>query len=291
MEMAYNFFYNYLGDDADQYYTVYWISANKGVEHYEKWRWATITRALGRTDIEPIPAIQSIVDRGFQDASITFALEPYDKRGFGALYFNPIEPHDIQGHIYIPTMRRVLRNTFGTRGDTWNATDLLYEDVRGDLGFPEWMNWKLLGKKTMLMSMHAGIKRGKKNKAEKIFDFKKWPHWNPKIPFEPRPVYVLEVTAKFKDYPYGNMILCIDAETFMIPYKEMYDRKGDLWKVLIQGYNAPQDMDSMPPEFGIVLVVDIQSEHASAFNMVAVEQNSNLSPNLFTVSNLRKRGK
>ena len=30
-------------------------------------------------------------------------------------------------------MRRVLRNSFGTRGDSWNATDYLYENVGGYL--------------------------------------------------------------------------------------------------------------------------------------------------------------
>jgi hypothetical protein len=289
-EIAWNYHYNYLGDDADQYYSVYWVSAGAGVEHFEEWRWATIIRTMHRTDIDPIPAIKAFKDKDLESASITYALSPYDKRGFGALYFDSTEPIDIQGHIYIPAMRRVMRNTFGTRGDTWNATDLLYEDVRGYLGHPEWMNWKLVGKKTMLMPMHAGIKRGKDNKPDRIFEFKKWPHWNPKVPYEPRPLYVLEVIPKFPDYPYSKMIMLVDAETFLIPYKEAYDKKGELWKVLIIAYNGPIE-DGAPPEFGVGLTVDLQSEHATLFNFTKVINNSDLSKNIFTVSNLRKRGK
>ncbi len=291
LEVAWNYHYKYLGDDVDQYYSVYWVSANAGVEHFEEWRWASITRAIHRTDIDPIPAIKSFLDRKSESASITYALSPYDKRGFGALYFDSTEPIDVQGHIYIPAMRRVMRNSFGTRGDTWNATDLIYEDVRGYLGRPEWMNWKLVGKKTMLMSMHAGIKRGKKKRAEKIFDFKKWPHWNPKVPYEPRPVYVLEVTPKFPDYPYSRMIIYVDAETYMIPYKEAFDKKGELWKVLLIAYNPPVEMGSMPPEFGVAVTVDLQSEHATLFNFTNVLNNTDLKHSIFTVSNLRKRGK
>jgi hypothetical protein len=290
VEIAYNYYYGYRGDDVDRYYSVYWVSANAGVEHFEEWRWANIIRTINRTDIEPIPAIPSFLKRKLQSASITYALSPYDKRGFGALYFDSTKPEDIQGHIYIPAMRRVMRNTFGTRGDTWHGTDLLYEDVLGYLGHPEWMNWKLIGKKTMLAPMHSKIKRGKKNKAEKIFEMKKWPHWNPKLPYEPRPTYIVEVTPKFADYPYSKMIIHFDAETFAIPYKENYDKKGELWKVLLIARNAPIEPGA-PSQLGVGITVDLQSEHATLFNFTKVMCNTNLSTGIFTVSNLRKRGK
>ncbi len=290
LEVAWNYQYSYNGDDGDTYYTVYWISAGTGIEHTEVWRWAFIIRTINRTDLEPIPAIKQFKDKGLQYTSITYALEPYDKKGFGALYSRAVQPLDQQGHIYVPAMRRVLRNTFGTRGDTWNSTDLLYEDVRGYMGYPEWMNWKLIGKKTMLMPMHAEIKLGKQN-AEKTYDIKKAPYWNPKWKYEPRSVYVVEVTPKFPDYPYSKQIMYFDAEISYLPYKECYDKKGDLWKVVLIGINDSPDMDSMPPEYGGCVVVDFQAEHATLFNFHKVTANTDLDPKMFTLSNLRKRGR
>lgn len=290
LEVAWNYQYAYMGDDGDSIFTVYWISATAGVEHTELWRWAFILRTLNRTDIEPIPAIKAFADKGLQYTSITYAIEPYDKKGFGALYSRAVQPLDQQGHIYVPAMRRVLRNTFGTRGDTWNSTDLLYEDVRGYMGYPEWMNWKIKEKKTILMPVDARVPMGKNN-ADKVFDLKKPPHWNPKIYYQPRPAYVLEVTPKFPDYPYSRMLFYVDAETYAIIYKEAYDKKGDFWKMMLMGWNLPEDMDEQPPVISVGLVLDLQAEHATLINWHKSVANTGLDPKMFTLSNLRKRGR
>ncbi|HOX46013.1 MAG TPA: DUF1329 domain-containing protein [Myxococcota bacterium] len=290
LEVAWDYQYAYMGDDGDSVFSVYWISAKSGVEHKELWRWAFIIRTVNRTDIAPIPAIKSFLDKGLQYTSITYALEPYDKKGFGALYSRSVDPLDQQGHIYVPAMRRVLRNTFGTRGDTWNSTDLLYEDVRGYMGYPEWMNWEIKEKATLLMPVAAEVPVVKDN-AERVFDLKSPPYWNPKLVYQPRPTYVLEVKPKFPDYPYQRMVFYIDAETYVIVYKEAYDKKGDLWKMMLMGWNAPTNMNTHPPVLSVGLVVDLQAEHATLIDMHKSEANLNLDQKMFTLSNLQKRGK
>ncbi len=290
LEVAWNYQYAYNGDDGDNYYNVFWISAASGIEHKEEWRWAYIIRTINRTDIEPIPAIEEFKKKGLQYTSITYALAPYDKKGFGALYSRAVEPKDQQGHIYVPAMRRVLRNTFGTRGDTWNSTDYLYEDIRGYMGYPEWMNWKLVAKKTIVLPMRAGSVLDKKH-PEKVFDIKKKPHWNPKFKWERRPVYVVEVIPKFPDYPYSRQLFYIDAETFQIPYKEAFDKKGDLWKVTINGWNESPDMDSVPGLMAGSVTIDFQAEHATLIHFFKALVNTDLDHKMFTLSSLRKRGK
>ena len=290
LEVAWNYNYSYQGDDGDIYYSVYWVSANSGVEHTEDWRWAYIIRTINRTDLDPKPAIKEFKEKNLQYTSITYALAPYDKKGFGAVYSRSVDPLDQQGHIYVPAMRRVLRNTFGTRGDTWNATDLLYEDVRGYMGYPEWMDWKIIGKKTILMPFHAEAALGKEN-HKKVYELDKPPYWNPKIKYEPRPTYIVEVKPRFPDYPYSKMHIYIDAETYLIGFKEAFDKKGDLWKLLLVGYNASPDMDTLPPEFGAHIVVDFQAQHATVFGLTKVTANAGLDPKMFTLSSLRKRGR
>ncbi|UCD85237.1 MAG: DUF1329 domain-containing protein [Deltaproteobacteria bacterium] len=290
LEIAWNYHFSYQADDADNRFGVYWISAKKGVERWEEWKWLYITRTINRTDIEPLPAIPEFAQKGIQYASMTYALEPYDKKGLAALYNRFDEPRDQEGWLYIPTMRRVLRASFGTRGDSWNSTDLLYEDVRGYMGYPEWMHWKLVGKRTVLAPMHAGIPISK-DALNKVYDFKNWPHWNPNMTWERRPVYVVEATPKFPDYPYSKMVLYYDAETFYITYKEAYDKKGELWKILINAFNESPEPDREPPSIGTCLVVDLQAEHATAFPWFDQVVNKNLDPSLFTITNLRKLGK
>lgn len=289
-EVAYNYHYAYFGDDGGYHYGVYWIAAGSGVERWEEWQWEYITRVQYRTDLEPIPAIPELAAEGVAYRSMTWAVAPQDKRGFAALYSRMVEPKDQQGWIYLPPTRRTLRMSFGTRGDAWNSTDLLYEDVRGFMGYPEWMNWKLVRKETILAPMHSDIPHGKAA-LEGTFDFKTWPHWNLKAKWEPRPVYVVEATPRLADYPYSKMTFYFDAETFYIPVKVAYDKKGDLWKVIINAFNKSPDMDKAPPEIGTALVIDLQSEHATAFPAYGFYANVGLDPDKFTLTNLKKMGK
>ncbi|MCP4675009.1 MAG: DUF1329 domain-containing protein [Deltaproteobacteria bacterium] len=291
LEVAWNHQYSYRGDDGEVYYSVYWISEKRGVEHTEEWRLAMI-KGANRTDIDPRPSIESFKEKGLQGAGLTYALAPYDKKGFGAVYFRSIKPKSGQGHIYVPSMRRILRNSFGTRGDTWNSTDLLYEDVRGYSGYPEWMKWRLLSKKTMLLPMHSGVKLGKKG-IEKAYDLKKWPYWNPKYKYEPRPVYVLEVKPKLPDYPYSKQYLYVDAETFAVLYKESYDKKGALWKIMINSaaYHPDVETDEEVLGWSGTVVIDLQAEHATVFHVHKARVNVGLKPSMFSLSNLRKRGR
>ena len=84
LEVAWNFHYAYGGDDGEITYSVFWISASGGMEHTEEWRLSMIS-GINRTDLEPTPTISYFVDRDMEGAGLTFALAPYDKRGFGAV--------------------------------------------------------------------------------------------------------------------------------------------------------------------------------------------------------------
>ncbi len=286
LQVAFNFINTYTGDDADRYYDVTWISAKRGVETTEYWHWLTM-RTANRTDLDPRPSVADFAADRIRSTSITIALEPYDKQGFGALYFSSLDPVDLTGHVYVPAMRRVLRHSFGTRGDSWNATDFLYEDVNGYLGAAEWMNWKLVGQKTMLLPVNSGAPHGKDVKA--VFDLDAWPHWNPKVNWQARPVYVLEVKPKIPDYPYSRMLLLVDAETFTVPYKEAYDKKGELWKIILGGGKLSKDPNTLPMQPGFAMALDLQAEHASLVTMRKFNANTKLDPHTFTVSSLKKR--
>ena len=132
---------------------------------------------------------------------------------------------------------------------------------------------------------------GLRGHSELLPYFKKLLSANPNWKWEPRAVYVVEVTPKMPDYPYSTQTMYIDAETFYIPYKETYDKKGDLWKAVLIGVNESEDMSSTPPVYGGCVVVDFQSEHATLFNFHSFKANTDLDPKMFTLGNLRKRGR
>ena len=290
LEVAWNYHYAYTGDDGKNVFGVYWISAKSGVERSEDWEYSYINRAMNRTDLPPMPQIPAMASKEIMLSALTVTLAPYDKQGFSALYYRYQNPKDQVGWIYLPQQRRTTKFTFGTRGDAWNNTDLLYEDVGGYLGYPEWMHWKIIKKTTMYAPMQAEVPLGKNN-IEKTWDFNNPPYWNPRVKWEARPMYVLELKPKFRDYPYSKMICYVDAETFTMPYKDCYDKKGQLWKVILNISNKSKNARREPREIGGALAVDIQAGHATTFCWYKGESNVGLDFNDFLPTVLRKTGK
>lgn len=289
-EIAWNFVLGYGGDDSETIFEVFWISRRRGIERTETWKTTSIHRAKYRTDVPPIPSVPFLVDKGVIAATLTQALAPADKRGFASLYYGYLEPKEPNGWLYLPAQRRSIRLAFGLKGEAWNNTDLLYEDVRGYTGSPEWMNWKLVQKTTMFCAIHSGVTPGKGNSNE-AFDFENAPHWNPKMKWELRPVYIVEATPKIKGYPYSKMIFTIDAESSHIFTKTAYDRKGQLWKVLIHAGIGSKIPAKNPGSPALALVVDLQSEHATAFFWHMSKSNVSPNPKFFSQTTLRKLGK
>ena len=86
--------------------------------------------------------------------------------------------------------------------------------------------------------------------------------------------------------------LYVDAEAFQILYKESYDKKGELWKIMLNSasYHPNEEGDDILGWSG-TLVIDVQAEHATIFHVHKARGNTGLNPDMFTVSNLRKRSK
>ena len=289
-EVAWNFVLAHGGDDSETEFAVYWIKQNKGVERYEIWRTTSIHRAKYRTDIPPFPEVPQLTKLGVIAATLTQALYPTDRKDYASLYYGYLEPREPNGWLYLPPQRRSIRLAFGLKGEAWNNTDLLYEDVRGFTGSPEWMDWKIVAQKTMLLPVHSGVTLGKGNEKQ-VFDFDNAPNWNPKVKWELRPVYVIESKPRLQDYPYSRMLLYMDAENGHAYAKSAYDRKGNLWKLLLIGTDKSDSPAAKPMKPAFSLVVDLQLEHGTAFFWHKVRSNFGAKPNLFMQSTLSRLGK
>ena len=286
-KIAWNHTLAYTGDDGENEFKVFWISAARGVERSEEWRTTAIHKVRFRTDIEPRPVLTGLADQGIYSATLTTALSPADKKGLSSLYYGYYDLKEPDGWLYNPAQRRPIRFSFGRRGLSWNNTDLLYEDVGGYTGRPEWMNWKLLDKATLLAPVHAGVPVGKGREKE-VYNFDDPPYFCPRMTWELRPMYVVEAVPKDPQYPYSRMVFTIDAESFHIYSKAAYDKKGALWKILINATNESPDPTAQPLAVALSLIVDLQAEHATAFFWHAQRNNIGLKPSLFTLASLRK---
>jgi hypothetical protein len=189
-------------------------------------------------------------------------LEPFDLKGVGGLSNRYIEPgRQDDSWLYLPSLRRVRRLSTAQRSDALFGQDTDVDSYYGYAGHIAWMQWKLLGEREVLGAFHTTQ-----------FPVK----WDAKVDWafddvwEKRKVFVIEGVSKLPQYAYGKRILFIDRESYLIPFSDIYDRSGELWKVWINDWTfkkqiAPGAIE-YPDELGFqpaIVMVDIQLEHAT----------------------------
>jgi len=90
--------------------------------------------------------------------------------------------------------------------------------------------------------------------------------------WEKRHVYVVEGVSKLPQYAFGKRVIFVDKETTTVPFSDIYDRSGELWKIWINdwafrkkafdGAGVVEYEDEMGFQPAIVMV-DMQLEHAT----------------------------
>src|SRR5439155_17015767 len=64
--------------------------------------------------------------------------------------------------------------------------------------------------------------------------------------WERRRVHVVEGVSKLSQYAFGKRVIFIDKEAWGIPYSDMYDRGGELWKIWINDVMIRQKILDAP---------------------------------------------
>jgi hypothetical protein len=112
--------------------------------------------------------------------------------------------------------------------------DIDLDSYGGYGGNPAWTDWRLLGTKTIVASMHGDHLPTKW--SPKPVDFLHDDNW------EPRDVWVLEGRSRLPGYAFGSRVIYVDRESFFIPYTEIFDLQGKLWKGLVQNWVYRDEM-------------------------------------------------
>jgi hypothetical protein len=217
----------------------------------------------GRLFVEPKPEKPN--PNGYRSQSGLYpVLEPFDLKGVGAVtqrYLDPGKQDD--SWLYLPSLRRVRRLSTAQRSDALFGQDTDVDSYYGYAGHIAWMHWKYLGERDLLGVYHA-----------KHFPVK----WHEQIDWafddvwEKRRVYVVEGVSKLPQYAYGKRVIFIDKETMTVPFTDIYDRSGELWKIWINDWSFRKkafdgaNVIEYPDEMGFqpaIVMVDMQLEHAT----------------------------
>lgn len=155
--------------------------------------------------------------------------EPFDLKGAGFTYIRYLDPsrHD-DSWIYFPQFKRVRRLSTSQRSEGVFGQDVDLDSYVGYAGNPAWSHWTYLGKKKVLGMMNARNLPGRSQPAPADFF--------PDDAWETREVYVLLAVSKLGGYNFGQRVIYVDRESWLIPYTEIYDLKGALWKSLVQAW-------------------------------------------------------
>lgn len=226
------------------------------LDHFRRLFWT------GRLYVEPKPEKPN--PNGYRAQQGLYPiLEPFDLKGVGALgnrYIDSGKQDD--SWLYLPSLRRVRRLSTAQRSDALFGQDTDVDSYYGYAGHIAWMEWKYLGEQDVIGAFHG-----------QHFPVK----WDEKVDWafndvwEKRRVYAIEGVSKLPQYAYSKRIIYIDKEGWIIPFSDIYDRSGELWKIWINDFSFRKQAPVggaivYPDEMGFVpaiVMVDIQLEHAT----------------------------
>jgi len=235
------------------------------VERHFVLDWLRILQFTGRMLVDPKPAIEPNKDQAFRKAGLYPVIEPFDLKGVGGInyrYIDPLRQDDLW--LYLPSLRRVRRLSSAQRSEALFGQDIDVDSYGGYAGQIPWFKWRFLGKKPMLASLHGERLPPEPCKDDGGMTFcESW---------EVRPeVLIIEGTPRADAYAYSKRLIYIDHETFFIVYTDLYDRGGELWKVVMQSIRTstrpnPKVAFEYPYERMFIYAfttVDMQLEHGT----------------------------
>jgi hypothetical protein len=146
--------------------------------------------------------------------------------------------------VYNPGSRRVLRAPQVAYDTPRTGTDGLstIDDYDGFNGSPDRFEWKLAGKKEMIVSYNNNRLT---DKSLKYTDIIRPTTMNQDlVRYELHRVWVVEATLRAgKSHVYGKRVYFLDEDSWQIVHADLYDGRGELWRVLevhgVQFYDAP----------------------------------------------------
>lgn len=189
--------------------------------------WSRRLRFRGRLVHDPKPNIDDNPDKVFDKQGFFPLIEPFDLKGVGSVSYRYLDPaRQDDTWLYTPAIRRVRRLSSAQRSDALFGQDIDMDSFGGYAGQTPWFEWKLLGSKPMLASLHG------KNLPPKVCEGDGGVTYCEDWEIRPE-MWIVEGRPKVPNYAYSKRVIFVDKEASMIPYSDLYDQNDELWKVVM----------------------------------------------------------
>ena len=235
---------------------------------------------------------------------------------YRAIYMKVNEPQDLKNtqlliqrydddqkiddaYLYLGFQRRVRRLATGQATDAFLGSDLMIEDFEGYNGRVSDMKWTYKGTKNVVLPMwnHDELKLATDMPAEsdgyKYVNFGGQGGCYHEGSWQLRKVYVLEAAPVNSNHPVSKRVFYMDAQLGNLNgANEIYDRKGELWKVFMVGkshadHHLPINKGSGIGVDDAFSMVDVQSKHCTTGQFKGIVGSQLNPPSLFQVQNMR----
>jgi len=254
---------------------------------------------MHRTNNAPIPEVTPNPS-GIYRAIYVKANEPQDLKNTQLLIqrFEDDSKRD-DAYLYLGFQRRVRRLAQGQETDAFLGSDLMIEDFEGYNSRVSDMKWTYKGTKTVLLPMwnHNELKLDNDIPTDadgyKHVDFAGQGNCFPEGTWQLRKVYVLEAAPVNPNHPVSKRVFYMDVQLGNLNgANEIYDRKGELWKVFMVGKSHADSHLPVNKGAGIGIddafsMVDVQSKHCTTGQFKGQVDPKKSPPRLFQVQNLR----
>lgn len=287
------------GDGAaiSPFYWKYRNMASGQVEKTIKWDFHFLN-FMHRTNIAPVPEFTPNPS-GIYRAIYVKANEPQDLKNTQLLIQRFEDDSKLDdAYLYLGFQRRVRRLAQGQVTDSFLGSDLMIEDFEGYNGRVSDMKWTYKGTKNVLLPMwnHNDLKQSDEFKdagGYKYVEFGGQGGCFYQGTHQLRKVYVLEAEPVNPNHPISKRVFYMDAQLQNLNGAiEIYDRKGELWKVWSVGKSHPDHHLPVNKGSGIGIddafsMIDIQSKHCTTGQFKGQVDPKLVPPGLFQVQNLR----
>lgn len=281
LELAWNIELNSRGDTKSMYREGVVVNPRTRAERraVQPWLYDFFT---GRTDVEPVPNKPSN-PKGIRRGYYLEIEEPLDVQGMRYMelrYLDITKGEDIW--IWFPTFRRIRRMGVSYKSDTIDGTDLAPDDEIGWCGHTNVKDWKILGRKEMLMGRHVDTMKYTKKKGQAVWSGQQLERTN---------AILLEAKWKDPNATYSKELLYMDPETYRCNQKVTWDRQGRVWRQFFYNTEMVKSKQGIvQPHCFELYSMDIQRRHGCPTLDKIRDIGFNIENRFWSIQNLQKKG-
>lgn len=305
-KLMWNYQYGYAAGDSLSIDPMYWtyIQLDTGEVDRRLELEAHLLNIMGRVDQEPKPELKPNRDKILRSGYL-IVREPFELRDTQLLihrYIDDMQRDD--AWMYNGFSRRVRRLATGQTTDAYLGSDLMIEDFGGYNGRISDYRWQYVETKNVFLPFykHSELETfatdpPPQKDGYEFVAFGGQGGCFPLIDWQLRKVHIVDGFPLDDAHPLSRRRIYLDAQTFTIPYEDIYDSAEKLWKIYLVGqahpdfYKGKDHQGTGVSFFEAFTAVDVQARRCTIGQFYLHPNSKKAKPNVFSPSYMESQGR